>query len=464
MNDIIKKYNELVKINNVVTQQLELEARVCFAGNNTKKLISNINVYEFKTILEQLKKTDTNYQQYFETITCFNSGIRKIYKSHDYYIYQRKSNVLNIITDTFYSKYLKIKWSLNIEETTTEIDNDEIMYIRKKNVHVFNIIPNWKIYLINARSQQFKTFEIEIERENGLLLSYQEMTNVVKWIEKLFINRPEKIIIHKFQSLLNTTYWLVNKPINLKYDMWTQMDQYNYFLKYDGERFLMFKCDNKLYAINETNIRLELNYLEDISENTILDCEYMSKDSTYIIFDILIYNGKDVRKQSFTERRQILEKMKLDCNTFQLCTLYKSFDNLWSLVSNLPEECDGIIFVPKNIEYKNKCTYKYKPAHLLTIDFLIKNDQLFVESPSGSILFQGNKNHPYDETAKFICKFDYQPFDIIEFQYDSHLQQFIGLRQRVDKLKSNYITVALDVWFDIHSEINIISFVQNIFI
>jgi hypothetical protein len=461
MNTIIQRYNKLL-----ITHTLELEARICFTQKNTK-VISNVNVYQYKAIIENLKKLYPKYKHYYQTITVYDNGIRQIYNSSQDILYQRKTNVVNIVSDTFYSKYLKIKWSLNIEETVSE-QTSTVVYIRKKNVHVFDILEGkWQLYFIEAHSQTQKTYEIEVERvDNISLLSMTELQIITNLIQEMFKNRNECKIIAHYNSLLDPNYkkfyskWPINKPINLKYDMWTLIKRYNYFLKYDGERFLIMAYDNNLYTVNETSVfKIGTSNLEN---NTILDAEYMKDDGVYIIFDILVYNTKDVRSLNFIERRKILESLKLS-NILKLCQLHISFYDLWEIVSQPTQNIDGIIFVPKYESYKNSYTFKYKPSHLLTIDFIIENgNQLFMDSPDGFVLFKGDIDIPYDSTKSFKCDFEYQPYDIIEFQFDTVNQQFIALRKRIDKIKPNYITVVLDIWKDIHNEIDIISFIQNI--
>jgi hypothetical protein len=463
MNTIIQRYNKLL-----TEHTLELEARICLL-HNSHKVVSNVNVYEFKAILEHMKTLYPKYKQYYQTITTYSNGIRQIYNSSQEIVYQRKTRILNIIADTFYSKYLKIKWSLNIEENIPKLEQSSpIVYVRKKNVHVFNILDGrWELYFIEAYSQTQKTYEIEVERIDTVSsISMNEINSVTNLVQDMFKNRNECRIVAHYNSLLEPNYkkfyskWPINKPINLKYDMWTLMTKYNYFLKYDGERFLVMVYNNNLYAINETSV-IKIG-TSNLPNNTILDVEYMKDTSIYIIFDILVYNTKNVRTLIFTERRKILESLKLP-NILQLSQLHTSFYDLWGLISTPEQNIDGIIFVPKYESYKNSCTFKYKPSHLLTIDFIIENNnQLFIDSSDGYVLFRGDIDMPYDSTKPFKCDFEYQPYDIIEFQYNTDENQFVALRKRVDKIKPNYITVALDIWKDIHNEIDIISFIQNI--
>mgnify|MGYP000479262245 CR=1 FL=1 len=465
MNVIIQQYNHLS-----LMQTLELEARVCFT-TNSKKMISNINAFMFKNILEELKIQYPLHVFYDQTVYCYDDDLRIIHnKGSSTTKYQKKSKIINHITDTT-SKYLKIKWSLNIEEELKpQYISTKPTYIRKKKVHIFDILPDWQLYCIEASSDK-KTYEIEIEKITNDPLTNDSINQVQFYIQNLFANRYENHIVHHYNSLFDPNkhvfhyaYWPILKPINLKYDMWKQMKDYNFLLKYDGERYLLLVYQNNIYMINETTVK-RISTTCKLPDNTILDTEYIedpkSAGGTFYVFDILFYDGKDVREKYLHERFDILKSLTFP-RKCKLTTLFTSFNELSKYILPLKEGLDGIIFIPKNQPYKNNCTYKYKPANLLTIDFLIQKNQLYMETVEGLVLFHGDKKNPYNSESLFQCKFDYQDGDVIEFTYNKECKQFIALRKRSDKLKPNFIKVALDVWYDIFNEIDIISFIQNI--
>lgn len=467
MNVIIQQYNHLS-----LMQTLELEARVCFT-TNSKKLISNINVFMFKNILEELKVQYPLYVSYDQNILCYENDERIIHNKGGSTRYQKKTKLINHVLDTT-SKYLKIKWSLNIEEELKPFYyNTKPIYIRKKKVHVFNILPDWQLYCIEAiatssecsSSESRKTYEIEIEKVTNEPLQIENLHQIQFYIQKLFANRYENHIIHHYNSIFDSTkhiyhyaYWPILKPINLKFDMWKQMKDYNFLLKYDGERYLLLVYQNNIYMINETTVK-RVDSKCKIPDNTLLDAELVG--NTFYIFDILFYNNKDVREKYLPERYAIINSLTLP-QKYKISTLFTSFNELSKYILPLKKGIDGIIFIPKNQPYKNNCTYKYKPVNLLTIDFIIKKGQLYMETVGGLELFRGTKDNPYDVDTPFQCKFEYEEGDVVEFTFDKDNQKFIGLRKRGDKLKPNFIKVALDVWYDIFNEIDIISFIQNI--
>lgn len=472
MDDIIRLYNSLQP-----RDEIELEARVCFSyTQHGSKLVSNTNVYEFKAILNSVAATHALVAGYHETIECCEFG-RRIMRDTGTTV-QKKENVSTYIYNTPH-RFLKVKWSLNTE-TPVAMDADlgELKCIRKKNVHIFKVHSNWNMFLVEAYSKtnRLKTFEIEIERRSvSDALVASEIGLVNDLIYNLFKHRQEFKIVRQFNALftdkrLHTVFFPINKPINLKFDMWrTIKSSYYYYPKLDGERFLMYTDNHYLYIFNDTSqIYVKGNdSRRQFPVGCVMDCEGM-EGGVYHVFDVLFWGGRDVRGENVGARYNYLEQHAESFPPYvKLVKLYKTFDNtLWKIIQKSNTKSDGIIFTPRDETYKNNCTYKYKPPELLTIDFMIDEDDKLcaVDNASNYVLFQGSTEYPYitDDTPIDYTGFEYQLYDIVEFNYDYKLQNFKPLRVRHDKVRPNHTSVALDVWYDIHHPIDIVSFVQNI--
>jgi hypothetical protein len=356
----------------------------------------------------------------------------------------------------------------------TDFDSTNIKYIRKKNVTVCHIYPGWEMFLIEAYSKttKLKTYEIEFERcNNGGDISNNEICDIQKLIYKMFRNRFDFKIVRHFNSyftnkISHTVYWPVNKPVNLKFDMWENIrSNYFFYTKLDGERFLFFTTDYNIYIFNDTS-QIFVKENKIFPPGCVIDSEYMLDEDTYYVFDVLFWNHKDVRTEYLPKRYNYLEHSSKTFPPYiKLMQLYTKFDErLWDIIKKSNIKMDGIIFTPRYKHYKNNCTYKYKPPELLTIDFLIDvNKTLYVVDNDGNlVLFQGNNEYPYKGYSDITFDFQYQLYDIIEFHYDYQKNNFSPLRVRHDKIRPNNIHVALDVWYDIHHPIDIISFIQNI--
>lgn len=461
MDKLISLYN-----NSDDKSELEFEARLCLQFKNNSKIVSNINIHQFQSILHELG-LKYNIESYFQIIHVFENNIRILSMNQ----IQQKILLEKHIQSTSIP-FIKIKWTLSKEKTIenmslSDFDITKSMYVRRKQVYKISL-DSWDLYMIEANSNNVKTFEIEFEFRNDddCNLEITLIHKLTMFIENLFSseNRFEIPIVKKLNQLLakkSVPYLLwnvINKPVNLKFDMWnTICYNYNYFLKMDGIRYLLFVFNKKLYAINETHRILVHDTI--LPSNTVLDSELVN--DTFYIFDILYYNGNDIRNRPTYFRQHILKNINLE-PYMELVELESDFDLLWKYVyTSFPKYVDGVVFISNDSTYKNTLTYKYKPSCLLTIDFLIWNDYRLhsINEHGDYVLFTGNESHPYENKPIDVTQ-DIYPGDIIEFQYIDN--QFKPLKKRLDKTKPNFITVAIDVWEDINSPIDLSSFLLNI--
>lgn len=436
----------------------EIEAKVCFQFNPKKKYISNVAIHEFQGIKHDLLSEFTA-DDYHEVVTIYENNIRKIERDGHEPWYEKKTRINQFIKQTSLS-YLFIKWTHAHEENVDLQDGLNIILVRRKNVCKIKYNSDWDIYLtmINGYNCEF-----EVEYIGKTIPDEQQVQNVNNLIVKLFKNRCEPTIIRQFNLLTSgkpTPYlnWCVNKPINLKFDMWDKMsNDYGFYLKMDGIRYLLYSYGGKLYSLNETGRIMVYNNTR-IPHNTVLDAEFVN--DTFHIFDVLFFNGNDLRDKDMYFRTVILKNIPYDLN-MEYTELSTDYNLIWHyVICGLPEHTDGIVFFPLDEPYKNKCTYKYKPAELLTIDFLIKEDGLYSIDDNGNpIIFKGTNMYPYHFNNNLLTN-EWKIDTIVEFQFKNG--DFVPIRVRHDKIKPNYIGVALDVWEDVNNPIDLTSFIQNI--
>ena len=126
---------------------------------------------------------------------------------------------------------------------------------------------------------------------------------------------------------------------------------------------------------------------------------------TFVAFDILQYNDKDVSGLSFGERRKLLDTIP-DSDRFKKVTQYKPED-LASLVT--PNNMEGMVIKNTNDSYHNNW---YKIKNLIEKDFLITgyttSDKRFISTieieldgnPMGSVTYFGPKFPQTEEAAR----------------------------------------------------------------
>lgn len=178
----------------------------------------------------------------------------------------------------------------------------------------------------------------------------------------------------------------------------------NYFMtdKADGLRSFLMISDLQIKSITSEDV----NYIH--VENTfkseyIFDCELV-KDILYI-FDVIMYNGINVSNEHFSKRyeklqdfEKILDKSPLS-KQVKVKTFYKlNFKNyqnqimdLYKYKSKLPYQIDGLIFIEMTHDYNSTSNLKWKPAEMLTIDFLAlhyKDDYILANGIKTSMMEQ----------------------------------------------------------------------------
>lgn len=146
--------------------------------------------------------------------------------------------------------------------------------------------------------------------------------------------------------------------------------------KADGERFALYiNKDGDVYRFGRGFSKPEKISTGSKHLKTLLDSELVNDQ--YNLFDIMIFEGKDLTQKTLQERFKYLKKIKefpikkfyFPSNTNKIGKLAKkSYTNKYNY------ELDGLIYTPINKVYIEQ-PYKWKPKELCTIDFLIKHKE-----------------------------------------------------------------------------------------
>ncbi len=152
----------------------------------------------------------------------------------------------------------------------------------------------------------------------------------------------------------------------------------NYYItdKIDGKRAILYITNTKSYAVSD---KLEEIEIKSEGINIIDSEEYEGK---YYIFDVMVYNGKNIIKEDFEERMKYFDKiLEIENNKENKILKTKKFIKLGKEYKRQIKEfkkekkgymIDGIILTPKDGKYDSMRVYKYKPKEHLTVDFLIR--------------------------------------------------------------------------------------------
>jgi hypothetical protein len=256
------------------------------------------------------------------------------------------------------------------------------------------------------------------------------------------------------------------QPITFNKDMYSKNVEYFTTYKLDGLRKLLFI--NQTSYLVSSKMEFQTFTLPKVSKeyiDTVLDGEY--KSNKFYAFDILFYKGQDLRSKTLTERleflnnvisvlksKKVISKEYLSpYNGLSVCKNYFSLLNKYSKEMETGE-VDGIIFTP-DTGYTENSILKWKPLHLLSIDFKIKKigNELHLLTQNGKIFKPYGK---YQNIGKVILNSEeakkYKDNEVVEFIFDNG--KFVPIRVRKDKTKSNYISVIMSNFKTINSPPN----------
>lgn len=232
-------------------------------------------------------------------------------------------------------------------------------------------------------------------------------------------------------------------------------ENYNKHMKYyltyklDGQRHLY--QNGHLITSKLEKIKFPIN---GVQFGTLLDGELYK--GIYYVFDILFYNGNDIRKLNFNERYKIMKGIKgITCKEY-LCNDTKSdffyLKNKYKNDMHIGGMVDGIIFTP-DAPY-NVSPLKWKPVNLLSIDFKIhkRPEKTF------DLLLQNGK--VYTSTIVSKNQFNwYNDNTVVEFVYKG--DKFIPIRARPDKENSNHLSVIKSNLEQIKTPVNMRSLLSS---
>ncbi len=439
-----------------------------------------------------------------------------------------------------------LRFALSEEKTVKEQDWDLVsedkLFKRQKTRYRYSVDLGFIDLTKVKTNEKDISYEIEIEilqnKENSLKVT-ERVKNILLFIfqikqDNIYITSSTKKrrVFSEYKELVGSSYFIGAQPETLQKEALQTLyqDLYSVTDKADGERAFMYINNNGEIFYIDSNINNI--YSTDLSnktfKNCILDGELVKMRDTNITvfyaFDMIFYNGIDVRGNSkylLTERLEITKDIinsiiqthyyKAYIKKFIYRNVFLGSKIILKNISNMPYKNDGLIFTPMNEPYPLTKTwprlFKWKSAEMNTIDFFSvrKEDgewELYVQTYSKEkinttkenaiekgnlVLFDINKlcgKEIGGESANitFKTRFDENKFidpttnekyvsnTVIEFYWDVSKSTFIPVRTRWDKTANpkkhgNFKTVACSIWKNIINPIteeNLYSMNNNI--
>ena len=416
---------------------------------------------------------------------------------------------VDIDTDNYFDKVKSIivQNKLKFKNDNSEIIEVELEYIGKKK-------PTNKAIDDCIKFISLIPFNTEKKPENNLYKNL--LSRVAKWIQPHNINN---YISGKFGIKELATQVISLDIFQAHYILIPNINNYFISPKIDGDRSILIFDHDKDEYFSLGHYAKEINLLDfgcidnkikkggDLSSNkceTILDSEYYESSESYYIFDIISYKGESLYDKDYKQRIKYIDKILDDfsgCNKLIKKPIFE-FKNSWK--SNFKKlldkkwefETDGWIFTPSETKDKIKADYihgkafKWKPIDVLSIDFLIKNGNLYSgmrKNINEKIFSKYSWNEKYNEYGPVIFTPTYLPlcqksnnFNISKFKsdykYDNKIIELIWkngswkiLRIRKDRQvevdRGNYFgnnhKVAELIWHSIFWPMNSTHFLKS---
>lgn len=486
---------------------------------------------------------------FYRLKTTFDKNFEKKVTKTQEYIFENssgKGNIKKVIDNVTKKEHYVIKSNLSrnydIYDFDVRMSLAKEQYIKKENLRDFDE-SNYKLirekerisYLLpfgtldltivnetnktNSEQQTLPKYEIELEvNRNDIQQVMQFLTIILQTRQENFYvmpNREKYNVLHQYKETMKTPYFVGAQPETLQKSNMSILYKENYSVtdKADGERMLLFitgRHERNVYFIDNNMNRIYKTDLKSTSYyDTLLDGELLVIDNkiTFLGFDMMCYNGKDIRGNNEYNLRSRLNRMQDIIDTFNSSDLYtvrsKKFyfknvflgsEKILSTLDQFPYKNDGLIFTPVNEPYPQNKKWphllKWKPADLNTIDFYAVKEgdnswKLYVQQTqqtqqtqviksynSEKVLFDVEKLCPQPTLTtsitsrtefgdEFIDPTTGEPYKsntVIEFSWDTKKSKFIPIRTRWDKTANpkkhgNFSTVACDIWNNIHNPV-----------
>ena len=478
-NEIIGKF--------LPTNNQEFEIRFGSFKKNNKNFYNFVSNNEFQVFhrvqqvfdKENVPKTTTH------TIDYSNNNVRKSINQDT----QETSFLLKNKIKNNDDREYNLRFALATEETlpgNTFFDETNAFKREKHRTSYSLPIGHLDLTKVVQADQTFYEIELEITK-NDIPQINEYILKILRLVQGnyyLIKNSVKTQVINEYKRLARLDPYkyprfIGKQPVTLHKEHIPDLykNKYSVTDKADGDRFLLIALGSSVYFIDNNIQKVFLTDLKYIGKNILIDGELVEKDGvkTYLAFDIV------QSERNLTQRLILLKDIingmyssdlyKIDIKLFYTTDIYKNSVKIMENAENAEYGNDGLIFTPIDTEYsdKNLPIYKWKPAHLNTIDLFSKKTdnntwELFVMGDKSDgekpILFDisklcGDKTGIVTHETRFDNP-DFMTETVIEYNWDYKNKQFSPMRTRWDKTANkrkhgNFKSVACDIWKSINN-------------
>lgn len=321
-------------------------------------------------------------------------------------IYDKDNNKTNSIVikkkiiDTKYISNIKYNYKYSIsDEIDADKDGNTIKFIRIKKRFIYKVNDWSEIHISIIKSldynhdlsviKSFKNKCFDLELHDAFNNSDFEIELEIEFDDEKSMNECDinDLLYSKFPFKVSNLYNITKKKYNLitKYAV-SSVIELNRELFYNNIKPFTndFLVTEKLDGIRVVFVIWEFVYyikgddyfvvdIETELNKCVFDCEMM-KD-TFYLFDVLMYNGKNITNNSFMERYAVLSEISGILPPNIKIKIFNEYEvNIVKelCVKSNDADVDGIILTSKYENYNNTKHYKWKPLTKMSIDFVAK--------------------------------------------------------------------------------------------
>ena len=253
-------------------------------------------------------------------------------------------------------------------------------------------LPRVEIEVCDSKTFDIKSMMAVVRRVCSIMMTGEYYLSFYDW----------KMLMHvasKQYGPFCIEKMLFQKPETMTIDMLSNVSKYMDIFavtpKVDGIRKFIIVANDRVYSLGIMKDVKNLGSADThtLSNEIILDCEYVKTTDSYYVFDIAVYDGTYYGNAPFFERQQKVEELVSDLSDKLkiYAKPYKEFDSFDSLKSLYEEfsshkqyDMDGLIFVDKEETYIDT-VYKWKSHSTIDLEILaeIYNGEIYAYTCDG---------------------------------------------------------------------------------
>lgn len=447
-----------------VQQGHELEARIGAFHPHTNHFTPGVSRETFMRLLEFHQ---SKFQATYTEDTCL------IFPNNERYYTNDQIKIVKEVIDKIDLHDYGVRVALAKETKSTMLQlqapHPSICTQRYKKRWSFTVSRFFRLDMTIAQTNSVTAYEVEMELLGpaGLQRFVFALHNLLQYVQ----NSYNVLTAHETQNLEDRLSRLVHGPLSYfkgaqprtlqQYDLdLFDTTPYAATIKVDGvkaymliDQGLVFLMDNRTPGC----IRVVGQTTNDRANGTVLEGELTTDNwkEMFWAFDVLFWQGADVRERSTYDLRKRLECLELVNGSLPSgfirlkpylfgFTRDQMLDHANSLLcEDYQVKTDGLIFVPINEPYSKRARWQnlLKWKDDVTIDFRFRDQMWWVNSGPLEIPFKP-EHAPDAYIANHVQ--DIPHGSIVECRWDPAQDRFEPLRLRPDKTYPNFLTVALD--------------------